>query len=234
MALLSRLDIRIRLLLMVLVSVISLLLHTEIALALAFVSLCIWMWLFGLKRQVLSHVIWYFALWGGLYLIRDIPILGSTSLPLVTVYIRRIMLPVMAARVVAAAPSGQLIATLDRMKIPKAVTLSLAILFRFLPTIREEYSHIRDGQKFRGIATSFMEGICHPFSTLEYTLIPLLIRTSKIADELSASASVRGVKLKGQSSSWHDIQLGRWDWCIGCVGSLILVGSLFIDQFVGG
>lgn len=141
---------------MVLTSIVSLLLYSEAALLTLFVVLSLWLQLLGFKKQIISHILWYFSLWGGLYLLRDIPILGATALPLVTVYVRRIMLPVMAALPVLTASIGQLVASLNRMRLPKAATLSLAILFRFLPTIAEEYSYIRDAQKFWGIRDSFL------------------------------------------------------------------------------
>ncbi|MFV0362448.1 MAG: energy-coupling factor transporter transmembrane component T [Suipraeoptans sp.] len=231
---LAGLDLRVCLFLMVLTSVMTLLLRTETALLCMLVLLIIWLGLFGLKRQLISHLIWYFILWGGLYLLSDIPTLGSTALPLVTVYVRRLMLPVMAARPLLAASNGRLVASLNRMKLPKAATLSLAVLFRFMPTISEEYRHIRDAQKFRGIGVSLWSSLCHPFRLLEYTLIPMLIRTSKTADELSASAAVRGMRLKGEVSSYHLIRMKTSDWAAIIIGTLILFGVAYIERIVGG
>lgn len=194
--------------------------------------MCTWLVLFGYIKQMLSYAAWYFAMWGALYLLKDIRFLGV--LPLMTVYVRRMLLPVMAARPLLAASSGQLMASLNRMKLPKAATLSLAVLFRFMPTISEEYTHIRNAQKFRGIGVSVLSVIFHPFSTLEYTLIPMLIRTSKTADELSASAAVRGMRLKGESSSYHLVQMRTLDWCVLLLGTFLLLGVAYIDRIAGG
>lgn len=228
------LDLRICLAFMVLTSVVSLMLSTETALLTLFALECLWLLLFGLKRQVISYLVWYFALWGGLYVLRDIPVLGSTSLPLVIVYARRIMLPVMAARPLLASGSGRLVASMNRMGLPRAATLSLAILFRFMPTIAQEYAHIRDAQKFRGIGDSFWSVVRHPLRTMECTLIPMLIRTSKTADELSASAAVRGMKLEGESSSWHKVAIGAADWSVLIPMVLLPVAILLLDHGAKG
>lgn len=229
---LSWLDLRVCLGLMVCTSIVALTLQSEPALLVLFLILCVWLCLFGLPKQMLTYLIWYFALWGGLYFLRDTPFLGSTSLPLVTVYVRRLMLPVMAARPLLSASNGRLVASLNRLRLPKAASLSLSVLFRFLPTISEEYSHIRDAQKFRDIGVTFWSALCHPLQMAEYTMIPMLIRTSKTADELSASAAVRGMRLKGKVSSYHKVEM-RWrDWLVAGIG-VVLLAAVFILERLG-
>lgn len=231
----KQLDLRICLLLTILVSIASIMLKSEFSLLLTFVLMCIWSLLNGLRYRIISNIIWYLVLWAALFLLRDIPILGQTALPLITVYVRRIMLPVMAARPLLSNANGRLVATLNRMKLPRIATLSLAILFRFLPTIKTEYSHIRDSQKFRGIGTSALAVICHPLTTIEYTLIPILIRTSKTADELSASAAVRGMRLEGACSSYHIIKLRAADYAVMLLCVAALIGIVVYDRIgMGG
>ena len=232
---LSWLDLRICLVLMIFISIVALMLQSEQALLILFLLLCVWLCLFGLPKQMVTCLIWYFVLWGSLYVLRDIPVLGTTSLPLVTVYVRRLMLPVMAARPLQAASNGRLIASLNRLHFPKAASLSLSVLFRFLPTISEEYRHIKSSQKFRGIGVTFWSTLLHPLEIVEYTMIPMLIRTSKTADELSASAAVRGMRLKGKVSSYYKIKTCWGDWFILGVGIILVVTVFLFDRIgIGG
>ncbi|MCR5603783.1 MAG: energy-coupling factor transporter transmembrane protein EcfT [Lachnospiraceae bacterium] len=76
------------------------------------------------------------------------------NLPLLLVYLRRLIIAVIAAYPVVKAPTGKLIASLDKLKIPRTFTISLAVLFRFLPTVGMEYSAIRRAQRYREIGIS--------------------------------------------------------------------------------
>lgn len=223
-------DIRIRLILLVIVSVTALALKSELAMLVCLGYMWVWLSMFGCFRKAVSYTLAYIILWGILYVLKDVRYLGN--LPLLTVYIRRLLLPVMAAAPIMTAPTGRLIASLNRMKLPKAATLSLAVLFRFMPTLSQEYRSIRDAQKFRGIGSSFWETIKHPFLTIEYILIPMMIRTSKVADELSASAQVRGMKLEGECSSFYEVKLKPMDWCVLLVGMLLILLLPIFDYFV--
>lgn len=223
-------DVRIRIILLVVVSITALSLKTEMAMLICLAFMWVWLSLFGCIQKAISYTAVYAVLWGILYVLKDAHFLGN--LPLLTVYVRRLLLPVMAAGPVMAAPTGRLIASLNRMKLPKAATLSLAVLFRFMPTLSQEYRSIRDAQKFRGIGSSFWETIKHPFLTIEYILIPMMIRTSKVADELSASAQVRGMKLEGECNSFYEVKLKPMDWCVLLVGMLLILLLPIFDYFV--
>ena len=65
----------------------------------------------------------------------------------------------------------------------------MSVIFRFFPTISEEYQAIRDAMKMRGIRF----GGKNPFLMLEYRLVPLMVSVVKIGDELSAAALTRGL-----------------------------------------
>ena len=154
------------------------------------------------------------------------------NLPLLTVYIRRLMLPVMAAAPVINAPTGCLIAALNKMKIPRAATLSLTVMFRFMPTLSAEYRNIRESQKIRGIGASFFTVLRHPIQTAECILVPMLIRTSKTADELSASVQVRGMKLGGAYSSYRKSVIDVRDMVLMVSGTLTIALIYLTDVCV--
>lgn len=65
----------------------------------------------------------------------------------------------------------------------------MSVIFRFFPTISEEYQAIRDAMKMQGIRF----GGKNPFLMLEYRLVPLMVSVVKIGDELSAAALTRGL-----------------------------------------
>ena len=210
-------DVRVRILVMILVSVSALMLKTETALLMSLAFMWIWLLPFGCFGKALRCTIAYGILYVLMLMMKNTDRFGN--LPLLTVYIRRLMLPVMAVAPIIKAPTGSLIAALNKMKIPRAATLSLTVLFRFMPTLAEEYRHIRESQKIRGIGASAAGILCHPFLTAECILVPMLIRASKVADELSASVQVRGMKLGGAYSSYRKAEIGGMDIVMMILGT---------------
>lgn len=84
---------------------------------------------------------------------------------------------------------SEFIAAMDRIHLSEKLIIPLAVMFRFFPTVMEEYRAIGDAMRMRGI---------HPGGTkaskmLEYRLIPMLICSVKIGEELSAAALTRGL-----------------------------------------
>ena len=62
-------------------------------------------------------------------------------------------------------------------------------MFRFFPTVREEYGAIGDAMRMRGIRF----GGGKAGAMLEYRLVPLMMSCVKIGEELSAAALTRGL-----------------------------------------
>ena len=84
---------------------------------------------------------------------------------------------------------SEFIAAMERMRISEKIVIPLSVIFRFFPTIGEEYRAISDAMKMRGIRF----GGRHPARMIEYRLIPLMVSVVKIGDELSAAALTRGL-----------------------------------------
>lgn len=115
------------------------------------------------------------------------------ALTLVYIFQRFVILAMLGAYIAETTPATVLIAAMEKLAMPRQITIPLAVALRFVPTIREEFGYLRDSMKIRNINTSFIGFIFHPVKSIEYFLVPLLIRSYKIADELAASAMVRGI-----------------------------------------
>lgn len=109
------------------------------------------------------------------------------------------------------------IASMEKMKLPFDIIIPLAVTLRFMPTIRAELRNIKNTMKMRGIGLSFASIVRRPLTTTEYIMVPLLMRSIKIADELSASALTRGLGTHKSRTSYHDIRLNAEDiaWAAG-------------------
>lgn len=84
---------------------------------------------------------------------------------------------------------SQFMAAMSRMRISEKITIPLSVMFRFFPTVGEEYAAISDAMRMRGI--SLAGG--NPLAMLEYRLVPMMICCVKIGEELSAAALTRGL-----------------------------------------
>lgn len=80
---------------------------------------------------------------------------------------------------------GSIITTMDVLRLPRSISIPIAVMFRFFPSFKEEHRNIKLAMKIRGI------GFKNPLAYLEYVTVPLLITSSNIADDISKAAETR-------------------------------------------
>lgn len=103
----------------------------------------------------------------------------------VTSFIPSIM---MGKYAVSTTTVSEFIAAMERMHITEKITIPLSVMFRFFPTVQEEFSAISAAMKMRDIRFGGKLG-----KMLEYRIIPMMMCSVKIGDELSAAALTRGL-----------------------------------------
>jgi energy-coupling factor transport system permease protein len=116
----------------------------------------------------------------------------------------------------------EFMSAMQKMKLPDGITISLAVVMRFFPTIKEEYSSISDAMKMRGI--SFGGG--NAAKMVEYRMIPLLFSCVNIGDELSAAAITRGLGGKVKRTSVEELRLRFVDWLL--IIAFTAVAGIFV------
>ncbi len=102
----------------------------------------------------------------------------------------------------------EFMAAMQKLHVPDGITISMAVVMRFFPTIKEEYRYIKDAMKMRGI--SLAGG--NAGKMIEYRMIPLLFSCVNIGDELSAAAITRGLGGNVKRSSVVELKLSFLDW----------------------
>lgn len=85
---------------------------------------------------------------------------------------------------------SEFMAAMQRMHVTDKLTIPLAVMFRFFPTLMEEMRAINDSMKMRGIYL----GGGKASKMLEYRIVPLMMCTVNIGEELSQAAITRGLK----------------------------------------
>ena len=166
--------------------------------------------------------------WGGVGLVEsEVAFSVSSMLASLGVLGRKSIIPLSFAICLAKEPTGSLLASLQAMRLPKAVGIGLAVLLRFFPTIGGEYRAIRASQRFRGIGVGVVHTLTHLPSTVEYILIPLILRTTKVAEELSASMTVRGVRFSGETISYRPVRFTGKDAAL-CAMAVLIPAAVFL------
>ncbi|MGO1369966.1 energy-coupling factor transporter transmembrane component T [Senegalia sp. (in: firmicutes)] len=119
---------------------------------------------------------------------------------------------------------SELISSMERMHLPNGIIIPISVMFRFFPTIKEEASSINDAMRMRGIQLGkSKDGL---IAVLEYRLVPLLISTVKIGEELSCSALTRGLGSSGKRTNICKIGFGITDMIY--IVFVLAVFTLFI------
>jgi len=175
------------------------------------------------KMAVMYAGIYLLAI-GGDYILMSGYISGISAGGLIlriVVYLVERMLPnmMMAWFVLHTTKVSEFIAAMQKMHFPQTVTIPFATVFRFFPTLADEYSSIQDAMKMRNIrlGTGIISGI-------EYRMVPLIVSVTKIGDELSAAAMTRGLTTEGKRTSYCEIGFDIQDYAafVAIASSLII------------
>ncbi len=209
-----------------------LLVHSEIGGLCLFLGCLLTHLLTGKANKILPYMLYYLVFygigWAGVRLLdSNVAFSVSSMLSSIGIVGRKILIPLSFATALAGEATGSLMAALQAMRFPKAVGIAVAVVLRFFPTIFGEYRAIRSSQRFRGIGVGVVHTLTHLPSTVEYILIPLILRTTKVAEELSASMTVRGVRFSGETISYHPIHFSWKDSAL-CVFMAVISGAVFV------
>lgn len=169
-------------------------------------------------------------------LLRYMPVPGLTVMMTVFgVTVLKLIPIVMVGRwVLKTTEMDDLTVAFQKMRVPQSVIISLVVMVRYIPTLVTEYRMIRNTMAIRGICDTWWKKIIHPLTTMEFVLIPLLMRCLKVTDELAASGSTRGLEREGARHAINPVQLGMKEY-VTMVGTVLFLGSLVIlDQSAVG
>ncbi|MFR9216854.1 MAG: energy-coupling factor transporter transmembrane component T [Ruthenibacterium sp.] len=132
------------------------------------------------------------------------------------------------AYLISSTSVSEFIGAMERMHISEKIVIPMSVIFRFFPTIREEYQAIQDAMRMRGIRF----GGKTPFLMIEYRLVPLMVSVVKIGDELSAAALTRGLGAPVRRTNMCQIGFHFQDVAAILLCALCFILFLFQKQIV--
>lgn len=141
---------------------------------------------------------------------------GFAALFFTLVRFGRLMLPIFMSGILLMKTTSvsEFMLSFERMHLPNKLIIPLSVMFRFIPTISEEWHSIRDAMRFRGIGISVRSVLTKPMMTLEYTMVPLLMSTATIADELAAASLSRGLDADTKRTCIEEVRLRTQDYLL--------------------
>lgn len=121
--------------------------------------------------------------------------------------------------------SYELVHGLRKWRLPEVFLLTLGVMFRFLPAIKEDARTIRASLQVRGIFLRKRDVICRPLQYLECFLVPLMMSLLRTAQELTVASLTKGLALSGKPTEYLQSSWSLLDWslCLCCFSFLILV-----------
>ncbi|MEM7331383.1 MAG: energy-coupling factor transporter transmembrane component T [Chloroflexota bacterium] len=117
---------------------------------------------------------------------------------------------------------GDAAAAFQKMRMPHFLLIPLLVMFRFFPTIRQEFRAITNAMRLRGAV-----GQGNPFRTIEYIYVPLLFSLVKTGEELTLASLTRGLGLHKDRTYVNDPKMGWFDFvALGVMVALIVMRRL--------
>ena len=157
-----------------------------------------------------------------------------------TLVIAVVMLSYMAQKFVVLALLGiflskfasmqSLIAALQAMGTPQAVLIPCMVILRFFPTIRKDASCLVESLKTRRVLAGRGYALNRPAVVCELLVVPLLMRSVRVSDELAASALARGLGGPARPTVLNPLSFGARDAAAGVL-ALLATGMLMWLQF---
>lgn len=181
------LDPRTRILLVIVCSIVVMgpggLRLVPVALALA-VGLALWE---GAWRRALGLAVAAVALWGlGWPLPRVWPNAVTAIASIASVYLIRFAAAIgIGMHVVATTSPTQLAAALRVWRVPRPISVTLAVMLRFFPVVAAEAAAVLDAMRLRGLVGP--RGLArHPLLTLERFTVPMIAASLRASEDLAA------------------------------------------------
>lgn len=225
-------DSRILILQIIVASILGFSFHSKFAVISLFlvIDFLLFYW-YGIKvfiKCLLSYAVMNGIIWG--FTAINIPILSVIFPPFLMMMIKVYPIYLLLKLLVDKAPMDELLYSLDRIHIPKSLSIPLMIVYRYVPTIFQELHYINENLKMRGLNLS-LPNIRYLIRTLENYLVPLLFRSEKISEELSAASLCKGLSIERNRTCCTDIRFTKEDY-LYLLGMAIVIAALLLLNYL--
>ena len=194
------------------------LIHTEILMVFVF---CIFFFIndykkFAIKSFLIFLILYYIP---NFEIILKFPFLVKIVLGFLLL-IRMFYLPYLAGSfLVRTSDVSSIINSLGMIKVPRELSIPLAVMFRFFPSFKEEHYNIKTAMKIRGISKKNI------MKYLEYVFVPLIILSANLADDISKAAECKAISKPCRKTRYFEVKFKLVDF---------IYLAMFVILFFGG
>lgn len=136
---------------------------------------------------------------------------------------------ILSGIIISTTKVGEFLSAMNRSHISQKIVIPVAVMLRYVPTIRENWHFIKDAMRMRDISPNLKNFILHPAMTIECIYVPLMMAASKTADELTVASVTRGIENPTQRTSYVRIGFGIADLIV----VLAFLAMFLVGQFYG-
>ena len=111
-------------------------------------------------------------------------------------------------------PMGEVMAALGKLRLPGTLLVVIMVIYRYIPTLLGELRIIASAARLRGSEATWRRWLRHPLAELEHAVVPVLMRSGRISDELSAVAACKGLDPSHRRSAMTAPRLEVVDWVL--------------------
>ena len=115
---------------------------------------------------------------------------------------------------------GSVISSMDKIKLPRTVSIPIAVIFRFFPSFREESHNIKLAMKVRGITLK------NPISYIEYVMVPLLVISSNISDDIAKAAETKCIENPVKKTRYISVKMKIVDFGYVLLVLMMVIGGI--------
>lgn len=112
---------------------------------------------------------------------------------------------------------SEFVAVMWKLRLPQTAIIPLSVVFRYFPTIKEEWASIRAAMKMRGIHVS-----------LKHIMVPLLMSAVNVSEELSAAALCRGLDSPEPHTSLVQVRFRFSDVLVWCITGALAIAAIIL------
>lgn len=154
--------------------------------------------------------------------------------PMVLTLVYKVVPVVMPFHLLLSFPSAKLTLGLRQLPLPRRVQLTLVVMLRFAPTVAHEASDVYDAMCTRGFLSSPLTVLRRPLDTLEYVIVPLVLRELTVADELAAAVIVRGIDSPCVKHGYYVNRMGGREVILVCASVVLCACLILLPGRLGG
>lgn len=138
----------------------------------------------------------------------------------------------LASIILSTTKVNEFLTAMNKAHVSNKVVIPLAVMLRYIPTVREDWGYIKDAMRLRDVTPSLFGFLRNPAMTVECLYVPLLMTASNTADELSAAAVTRGIENPKPRTCLLKIRFRGRDWIATVLAVCVLILGFSWERIV--